>query len=293
MKKALIVLAVVAILAGGVLALGLARGWFSGESEGGDRGVQEPVSRPTTPKDKRQELVTMEGRLRLESLAKASPGDVSKAVGLWAGQEGIEREISWQVVRVGAGADQPRQTRLRACQLAVALAGAKPEGQPRPLPSDPAAVEPLLKCLDSGDGAVASAAVSALGVIHVHNPTLKVKDEVLPRARKLLGEGSAELALAGAAAATAFGEASLAPEICAAWERHAKAEGFSEACRLRLRTLLELHLKAGLKKPGERPAPEEIANARRAAMEKASELGTDIAKWKVYWAEALGEGKAP
>jgi len=299
MKKAIIPAALLGGAIGvGVVLYGARAGWFSSPEPGPGGGVEvDPASSNKKDREPRYEdpktIVTTEGAIRLESLKKAKASELSEALRQWSEQKGIERRISWQAVVKGCEAGQGRETRVRACRLAAALATGKPKGAPQPPPADPGSVKPLLGCLGTEDAELAGAAATALGSIHLHNPALKLDEAARPRIREMIASDDSQLALAGARAAVFFQDIDSASAIVAAWEKRPKDKAFSSVCYSELRILLELHLKAKLKKPGSRPTPKEMAAARQQSRELASKFGTDIAEWKTYWAEARSQVKAP
>jgi hypothetical protein len=285
MKKPLILAFVVGGAIGiGVVVVGATQGWFSSKSPGEKPKLgNKPKPRPK-PRETRAEVISTQGKLRLESIVKSSPQDISKVIGLWAEKKGADREISWQAVKTGAATGQKRATRMRCCQLAAALAR-RPAGVPLPLPADPKAVDPLMSCLSSGDPGLSQAAINALCTMNLSYPALKIKARMLPEVRKLVASGNPAEAAAALSAVPFLKEISMAPAIVAAWERHAKVSGFADKSCAKLRILMELRIKADLKKnnPAWKPA-KCAAEARKMLPTLFEKLGRDPAKWKVYWA---------
>ena len=152
MKKPLItVVALGCVIGVGVVILGATQGWFTSRPSKPEASAKKPKpvsKRPPIQREDPEKFVTTQGLERLKSLEKAKPAQLAEGLKLWARQKGIERKVSWEAVRVGvgAGAGRKRDTRLRACRLARALAR-KPEDTPIPPPADPRAVAPLLTCL--------------------------------------------------------------------------------------------------------------------------------------------------
>ena len=278
---ALIGLAAVAAVVG---VLGYREGWFSGETP---KEPDPPSVRPKpqlSPKEERAKLITTSGLARLKSLKQASPKDLQKAIAMWGKDKGIEREISWQAVRAGLKGTENGQTRIRCCQLATALAR-KPADAPIPSPADPAAIDPLMTCLKSEDTGLITAAVNALCTMDLTYPALKIKGNVLPDVRRLVASGDPAKASAGLTAVVFLRETAMAPDVIEAWERHAKVSGFTDRSCSKLRILLELKIRADLKKKNpewkQRKCAEEARKQLPALFER---LERDPAKWKAYWA---------
>jgi len=121
------------------------------------------------------------------------------------------------------------------------------------------------------------------------NPTFKIKEKMVPEVRKLLASDDPDVAGATLTAAAGLKEISLAPDIVAAWERHAKVKGFTDRCCQKLRTVLELQVRYALKK--ENPSwdrRKEMEETRKRLPKLFEQLGRDPAKWKAYWAKVLG-----
>ena len=292
MSKRAMILAFVAVdvvVIAVLLVYGYQAGWFSGKKP-----PAEVVKPPVPPKRVAppEDTVSTQGVARLDAIRKASNQDFARAVSDWAKAAGVERKISWEAVRLGCKAEEERQTRLRCCEAAQALAGVKAEGMPIPPPADARAVEPLLSCLRSGDAGLVLAAANALGTVHLHNPTYKVEAQALPEARKLLAGGDPALASSALVAVAFFKEVSMAPDVLAAWEKHEKAPGFAEAASGKLRILMELQLRESLKKEHPDWSREQcLAEAKPKAQELAGQFNKDIARWKAWWAGALGQVK--
>jgi len=294
MSKRAMILAFVAVdvvVIAAVLVYGYRAGWFSPKKP-----PAEVVKPPVPPKKVAppEDVVSTQGVARLDAIRKASNQDFAKAVSDWAKAPGVERKISWEAVRLGAKAGEDRQVRLRACELAAALAGGKPEGLPMPPAADERAVEPLIGCLKSGDVGLVQASTAALGAINLQNPAFKVEAKAIPEVKKLLAGDDAPLAAAALPAVAFFQEISMAPDILAAWEKHGKAPGFADAAAGKLKILMELKLRQDLKKEHPDWSREQcLGEAKKKVPELAGQHGNDPGKWKAWWAQALPAVTAP
>ncbi|MHC5035131.1 MAG: HEAT repeat domain-containing protein [Planctomycetota bacterium] len=287
MKKIGLVVGVV-LLAGAVTTAVVIR-TCSGRSEGQDDGRCAP--KPETEAGP-EEIISTEGRQRTASIENASAAEFSKALGIWAEQDGIERKISWEAVRASAAAEKDKKTRIRGCQLAAALAAGKPKGRPVAPPADPKVVGPLMACLRSRDVGVVRSAVAALGTLHLNNPALKIEEEMLPVVRTLLADEDPELAKEGIAGVAVLKKPSLGPLVIDTWKRHEKSPGFGKCARQYLRILLELQERTRLAK--EHPdwsRQKQVAEARAVALKKYEANGDDPAKWAACWAKPGGNSK--
>ena len=294
MKKALIPAVIIGGAIGvGVVLYGASQGWFSSKPGNGDKKAVAPPPRKNGSQahQKPEELITTRGLERLKSMRKAKAAELATALEEWGRQTGIERRISWEAVRKGAGPKEESETRIRACQLAAALSR-KPEDRPVPPPVDAKAVAPLVSCLKSGNPGLISASVKALCTMNLTYPDLKIKAAMLPEVKRLLASENATVALAALPAVPFLKEVSLAPEVVAAWEKHAGAPDFTDKCCPVLRTLLQVHLNGTLRK--EHPdwsRPRCAKEAKAKAYKLYEELGREPAKWKAYWTRVLGTGE--
>jgi hypothetical protein len=297
MKKALVAILAVVIVAVIVVGVyGSKNDWF-GKTPAP---VPPPVANQEKPKISKKieppasEIIGTQATLRLESLRKATPQDFSKALLEWGKASGVDRKLSWEAVCAGAKPSEECTVRMRACQLAQAMAAGRPDGQPVPPPADEKAVEPLIECLKSGDAGVTLAAVNALGTINLQNPAYKVEPKAIPEVKKLLAGDDPGLASAALAAAAFFRETGMAPDILAAWEKHGKAADFASAAVGKLKILMELKLRDDLKKAHSEWTKEQcLAEAKSKAQELAGQFGNDLAKWKAWWTEAPSPLSAP
>ncbi len=290
MKKMFVPTFVLATVVCAVLVLyGATQGWF-----GSKAASAPPTSTATFDKDQSgrvgesgppaEEVIGAQAMARLDSIRKATPQDFAKAVQQWGQAAGADRKVSWEAVRSGASAAEDRQVRLRACQLAQAMAAGRPEGVPVPPPADKRAVEPLLECLKSGDAALVQVAATALGTIHLLNPSCKVEQRAVPEIRGLLVADDPGLASSALSAVTFFGEAGLAPDVLSSWEKHAKAPGFGESAAGKLRILMELKLREEARKAHPDWSKTQcLAQAKPRTQELAGRFGTDLGKWKAWW----------
>jgi hypothetical protein len=238
-------------------------------------------------------------RLQLEQLKSCRPVDLLKLLDGWAAQHGPERKTHWHVVRVAAAESQDTKTRIAACYLADRLSAPPDIGKPAPY-CDPEAVAPLLSCLNSGDPDLVSRAAGALGTMSMVHPSLGIKGKALPTLKKLIASKDPKIVEGAVGLAPMLAAFELAPDVVAAWQRHASVPRFEELCLEKLDMLLGLWVQHEVAKAhpewlDKKASPKEkikiairIATAARPKEKKLlKELGKSPAKWMEYWAKVL------
>jgi len=275
-KKLLAVLALSGVLVlAGLVAGGWSAGWF------GEKDAPVP---PGAAGPEQQDRLRAEARERAARLSKLNGSELEAALEKWAAGSGRDRNVSWLAVAVAGGADRDRITRIRACRLAQALAGRARGAVGDKGLVDANGVEPLLRCLASPDPGLVSAAVAALGTMHLKAPDLELDRRLKPLLSRRLGDEDVAVVKAAMSALPMLADLSLVPEFISAWERHASDTALAASAAGHMRVLAELHIRGEITatRPGIKKA-EAVTESRRRAASAAGEMGRDPAKWRAWW----------
>jgi hypothetical protein len=283
MRKPIVMIAACSALVLVALLIAWRAAWLPGAEEAPG---QRPAAGGRTAADAE---LRAEAVRRAELLAGMDRSELDSRLGEWAGQTGRSRRVSWMAAAEAVGRHRDRVSRTRGCRLALVLAGSRPRGAAAAAAEIfPGAVEPLAECVGSSDPALISAAVAALGTMHLNRPELGIRQRTLPAIRAQLRSADPEALKAAMGAVPLFKEFRLVPELIAGWKRLAADEAVARAALGHLRVLLELKLREEIE--GSEPeldARAVLTRSRRGTAETSAKLGTDPEKWRAWWAARM------